>query len=340
MGALPNVYPGYQKVDDPAAAEKFEKAWGRELDNKPGLTVIEIMNGAAEGRVKGLYIVGENPMISDPDIAHVKEGLENLDFLMVQDIFLTETAQLADIVLPAGCFAEKDGTFTNTERRVQRVRKAVEAPGRARGDWEIICDLAGKMGYSMSYGSSEEVQNEICALTPSYGGITDPRIEKVGLQWPCPDENHSGTLVLHRESFARGAGKFHPIEFLPPREMPDEDYPFILTTGRLLEHWHTGTMTRKCRVLDDRVPRGALELSMEDAARMGIGSGDMLHVSSRRGKIEVEANVTERVAPGTVFMAFHFHENPANALTIAALDPIARIPELKVCAVQVEKAAV
>lgn len=340
MGALPNVYSGYQKVADTAVKEKFEKAWGVGLDDKPGLTVIEIMNGAVEGSVKGLYIVGENPMLSDPDIAHVEEGLKNLDFLVVQDIFLTETALLADVVLPAASFAEKEGTFTNTERRVQRVRKAVESPGEAREDWDIICELSCRMGFPMAYESASEIQEEIAQVTPIYGGIHYDRIEEVGLQWPCPDRNHPGTKFLHSGKFPRsgGRGKFHEVSYLPPAEMPDENYPFILTTGRMLQHWHTGTMTRKSTVLHDLVPHGALELHPDDAKRYGITDGDNLSVSSRRGNINVPANVTEKVRQGTVFMAFHFHEHPANALTIAALDPIAKIPEFKACAVKVEKA--
>ncbi len=338
LGALPNVYPGYQKVDNPTARAKFEAAWDCKLPEKPGLTVVEILNSAADGDIRGLYIMGENPMLSDPDINHVKEGLERVDFLLVQDIFLSETARQADIVLPACCFAEQDGTFTNTERRVQRVRRAVDPPGESREDWRIICDLAGRMGYSMDYPGAREIQEEICRLTPSYAGISYPRIEKNGLQWPCPDENHQGTKFLHKEKFARGPGKFHSVEFLPPQEMPDREYPLILTTGRMLEHWHTGTMSRKCRILNDLVPYGTLEISNTDAEQIGIKNGELLSVSSRRGKIEVEAEITDRAVAGTVFMAFHFHENPANALTIAALDPIARIPELKVCAVKVEKA--
>jgi formate dehydrogenase alpha subunit len=340
MGALPNVYSGYQKVADTEVKEKFEKAWNAGLDDKPGLTVIEIMNGAVEGSVKGLYIVGENPMLSDPDIAHVEEGLKNLDFLVVQDIFLTETALLADVVLPAASFAEKEGTFTNTERRVQRVRKAVESPGEAREDWDIICDLSSRMGYNMSYGSASEIQEEIAEVTPIYGGIYYDRIDKVGIQWPCPDRSHPGTKFLHNGKFPRsgGRGKFHEVSYLPPAEMPDEDYPFILTTGRMLQHWHTGTMTRKSTVLHDLVPHGALELHPDDAERYGIIDGENLSVSSRRGNINVPANITEKVRQGTVFMAFHFHEHPANALTIAALDPIAKIPEFKACAVKVEKA--
>jgi len=335
LGALPNVYSGYQKVDDPAVQEKFEKAWNATLSGKPGLTVVEIMNAAAEASIRGLYIVGENPMLSDPDINHVREGLERLDFLVVQDVFLSETAQLADVVLPACSFAEKDGTFTNTERRVQRVRKAVEPPGQAREDWRILCDVAQRMGYAMAYPDASAIQHESASLTPIYGGITYDRLDGVGLQWPCPTSDHPGTRFLHQGKFSRGKGKFHAVRYLPPKEMPDDEYPFVLTTGRVLEHWHTGTMTRRCEVLDDLVPHGTLELNPRDAEALGVDSGDTVAVHSRRGRIEVPTNVTDSVAPGTVFLAFHFKEHPANALTIAALDPIAKIPEFKVCAVQV-----
>ena len=337
LGALPNVYCGYQKVDDESVHEKFEKAWDAELSDKPGLTVVEIMNAASDKNVRGLYIMGENPMLSDPDINHVKKALETLDFLVVQDIFLTETAQLADVVLPATSFAEKDGTFTNTERRVQRVRKAVEAPGAALEDWRIICEIAGRMGYEMNYKDASAVQDEIAAVSPIYGGIFYDRIDKVGLQWPCLDRSHPGTKFLHSEKFTRGKGKFHPVEFLPPKELPDDEYPFVLTTGRMLQHWHTGSMTRRSVVLHDLVPTGFVELNPEDAERIGAGEGDVLSVSSRRGKIDVPAQITDRVYPGCVFLTFHFHENPANALTIAALDPIAKIPEFKACAVKITK---
>jgi len=338
LGALPDVYSGYQKVADPAVRKKFEKAWHAKLSDKPGLTVVEIINAAAEKNIRGLYIIGENPMLSDPDISHVREGLEALDFLVVQDIFLSETAQLADVVLPARTFAEKDGTFTNTERRVQRVRKAVEPPGQGRDDWRILCDVAERMGYTMTYRGASAIQDEIAALTPIYGGITYDRLDGVGLQWPCPASDHPGTKFLHQGKFSRGKGKFHAVRFLPPKEMPDDEYPFVLTTGRVLEHWHTGTMTRRCEILDDLVPHGTLELNPLDAETIGVNAGDAVAVRSRRGRIEVPANVTDRVAPGTVFMAFHFKEHPANALTIAALDPIAKIPEFKVCAAQVTKA--
>jgi len=336
LGALPNVYPGYQKVDDPALRAKFQDAWGVELARDPGLTIIEMINAADAGRLKAVYIMGENPMLSDPDINHVEEALKKLEFLVVQDIFLSETGNLADVVLPAAAFAEKNGTFTNTERRVQRVRKAVDPPGQARADWDIVCDLARRMGYAMSYRSASDIQDEIASLTPSYGGITYDRLERDTLQWPCPDASHPGTPVLHVGKFTRGLGKFHPVEFLPAKELPDADYPFVLSTGRILQHFHTGTMTRRTEVLDTLVPQGVLEMNPDDAQRLGVADEQMVRVASRRGQIEIAARVTERVAPGTTFLAFHYREAPANRLTIAALDPMAKIPELKVCAVKIE----
>jgi formate dehydrogenase alpha subunit len=338
MGALPNVFPGYQHVEDPAARKRFELAWDTELPDTPGLTVVEIMHAAEQKSIRGLYIMGENPMLSDPDINHVRQGLTNLDFLVVQDIFLSETAELADVVLPAASFAEKDGTFTNTERRVRRVRKALDPPGEAREDWRIVCDIARHMGYNMDYPNASAIQDEIASLTPSYGGITYDRLKGIGLQWPCPDSDHPGTVFLHEKSFARGKGKFHPVAYLPPKELPDGDYPFILTTGRMLEHWHTGTMSRRSAVLNDLVPTGFLELNPEDAEALDVSEGELLEVRSRRGAISVPARITRKVFAGCVFLTFHFRENPANALTIAALDPVAKIPELKACAVSVNKA--
>ncbi len=343
MGALPNVYSGYQRVDDPAARRKFEEAWGVALPDKPGLTVVEMLDAAAEGRIKGMFILGENPMLSDPDQHHVKRALEALEFLVVQDIFLSETAELADVVLPACSFAEKEGTFTNTERRVLRVRRAVRPPGEAREDWRVLCELAGRMGRPMSYADAAGVQEEIASLTPSYGGIRYGRLDgeaaSAGLQWPCPTPDHPGTKVLHRGSFTRGRGKFHPVSFLPPKEPPGGDYPLVLTTGRILQHFHTGTMSRRSRVLDGLAPHGVLEIHPEDAAALGVEDGETVAVASRRGRIELPAALSGRMPRGTVFLAFHFKEHPANALTIAALDPVARIPEFKACAVRVEKAA-
>ena len=338
LGALPNVYPGYQKVDDEAVRAKFERAWGVKLSPTPGLTVVEIMNAAEAKQIRGLYVLGENPMLSDPDVNHVRECLKALDFLVVQDIFLTETAELADVVLPATGFAEKDGSFTNTERRVQRVRKALCPPGDARVDWRILCDVAAAMGFPMDYAHAGAIMDEIASLTPIYGGISFARIDDVGLQWPCPTADHPGTKFLHQGKFTRGKGKFHAVAFMPPKESPDDEYPFILTTGRQLEHFHTGTMSRRSEVLDDLVPHGAIQVNSGDAQELGIADGDMLKVRSRRGEVNVPAKVTDRIRRGTVFLAFHFHEHPANVLTIAALDPIAKIPEFKVCAVSIEKA--
>jgi formate dehydrogenase major subunit len=339
LGALPNVFTGYQRVTDEAAREKFAKAWGvQELPAKPGLTATEMLPAAAKGDLKALYIMGENPMVSDPDLKHVEESLANLDFLVVQDIFLTETGQMADVVLPAASFAEKDGTFTNTERRVQQVRKGVEPPGQARTDWEIIADLATSMGYEMHYRSAEEIFNEITQLTPSYAGISYKRLAKEGgLQWPCPTPKHPGTPYLHKDKFVRGKGLFHAIEFIPPAELPDKEYPLILSTGRVLYHFHTGSMTRRVDGLNFRYPQGYVEVSPVDAMEMGVEDGEKVRVASRRGKIEIPVQVTPRSPQGTVFIPFHFFEAAANRLTNTALDPIGKTPEFKVCAVKVEK---
>ena len=337
LGALPNVYPGYQKVDDEAVRRKFEAAWGAALPSKAGLTVVEMMRAAADGAVKALYVMGENPMLSDPNITHVEEALKSLDFLVVQDIFLTETARLADVVLPAASFAEKDGTITNTERRVQRLRAAITPPGEARVDWRIICALARRLGYEMSYPDVAAIEDEIAGLSPIYGGITYDRLDGEGLQWPCPTKDHPGTPYLHKGKFTRGLGKFHPVEFIAPNELPDAEYPLVLSTGRVLQHFHTGTMSRRSAVLDQIVPHGEIEIHPADAAALGIDNGEVVRVSTRRGAIETHARVTERVAKGSLFAAFHFAEAPANRLTNDALDPIAKIPEFKVCAARVEK---
>ncbi len=339
MGALPDVYSGYQKVSDPLLREKFARAWGvTNLPETPGLPLTRAMDAASAGHLQAMFIMGENPMLSDPDQGHARRVLENLELLVVQDIFLTETALLADIVLPAACYAEKEGTFTNTERRVQRLRKAVEPPGSARADWEIICDIARRAGYQgMRYDGPAEVMDEIAALTPMYGGIAYDRLEPHGLQWPCPDRSHPGTPILHMERFTRGLGRFSPAVHRPPAELPDDEYPFVLTTGRTYFHWHTGTMTRRTHLLDREEPRSFIELHPDDAARLGVRNRDMLLVSSRRGEVRTEARVTAMVIPGVVFMPFHFVEGAANALTNNVLDPESSIPEYKVCAVRVEK---
>jgi len=338
MGALPNVYSGYQSVADENTRAKFEKAWNTELPSQPGLTVVEMMNEAAKGNLKAIYIMGENPMLSDPDINHVKKALENLEFLVVQDIFLTETAQLADLVLPGTSYAERDGTFTATDRRVQRIRKAIEPRGESKPDWQIICALARKMGSKgFEYSSPAEIMDEIASLTPIYGGIGYERIEDIGLQWPCPSKEHPGTPYLHQEKFSRGKGKFFGIEFKEAAELPDADYPFILTTGRTIFHYHTGTMTRRTEALNREVPTGYVEINFKDAEKLNIFEGEIVSVKSRRGKIEVKVQVTKKVPEGVIFIPFHFAESPANVLTNSAFDPVAKIPEYKVCAVQVEK---
>jgi len=339
LGALPNFYPGYQRVSNSKAREKFEKAWGVKLSSKEGLTVVEMVDAASEGKIKGLYIMGENPMLSDPNINHVKEGLENLEFLVVQDIFLTETAKMADVVLPGVSFAEKEGTFTNTERRIQRVRKAIPEVGDSKEDWRIICEVSRKMGYPMNYSSPSEIMDEIASLTPIYGGVHYDRLEGEGLQWPCPDENHPGTPYLHKDRFSRpnGKGYFTPVDYIPPAELPDEEYPFLLTTGRILYHFHTGSMSRRSRPLSGIVPEGFLEINPVDAKRLGVEDNDWVKVSSRRGEVKTRVRITERVDRGVVFMNFHFAESAVNLLTNDALDPVAKIPEYKISAVKIVK---
>ena len=340
MGALPGDYPAYQKVADASARERMASAWGLDqLPAEPGLTLSEMMDAIEEGRLKGLYIMGENPLVSDPDLGHVEHALGKIDFLVVQDIFLTETAELADVVLPSACWAETEGTFTNTERRVQRVRQALDAPGSARPDWEILREVGRRLGLEWNYASPRQVMEEIALVTPSYRGINYNRLGRLGgLHWPCPDTSHGGTPILHREGFVRGRGHFSPVEHREPAEAPDQDYPFTLTTGRLLYHYHTGTMTRRAEGLNQLAPDCRVELNPEDARNLGVASGDQLRITSRRGRIQAQAWVTDRVGPKVVFIPFHFAEAAANRLTQNVLDPVAKIPELKVCAVRVEKA--
>lgn len=338
MGALPNYYPSYQPVEDADVRRRFQEFWGTELPAEPGLTVTEMMTAAAAGKIKAMYIMGENPVLSDPDAAHVEEVLKNLEFLVVQDIFLTETARLADVVFPAASFAEKDGTFTNTERRIQRVRKAVLPPGEAKADWETIVALAREMGYPWKYPRGpEEIMSEIARCTPLYGGINYSRLEEGGIQWPCPTSDHPGTPRLHAQGFSRGKGKFHPVEHIPAAEEPDRNYPLILTTGRNLHQFHTGSMSRRSRLHQLR-PYELMMIHPQDAAARGIKDGDTVAVASRRGEVVTRVQVTDDVPPGTVFMTFHYPEVPTNVLTSPATDPICKIPELKVTAVQVSKA--
>ena len=338
MGCLPNVYPAYQPVANEDVKKKFEAAWNAKLSPKPGLTLMEMMAAAGKGDIKAIYIMGENPLLSDPDLQHVEKELKKLDLLIVQDLFMTETAQLADVVLPVSSFAEKEGTFTNTERRVQRVRKAVEAPGEARTDWEVICGIANKMGYAMNYSSAKDIFEEVAKVTPSYAGISYERLEKQGIQWPCPTPEHQGTRFLHKDKFSRGLGLFTAIEFIPPDELPNKEYPYLLSTGRVLYHYHTGTMTTRSKGLSERYPESLVEINPVDADKLGISDGQKVKVTSRRGTAEAKATITQKSAPGSIFMNFHFTDTAVNNLTNPVLDPTGKIPEYKVCAVKLEAA--
>lgn len=342
MGCLPDLLPGYRSVADPQARRPFEEAWGCELSGQPGLSLTEIFEAAREGRIKALYIVGENPVLSDPDAAKVEEALRRVEFLVVQDLFRTETAEFAHLILPAASFAEKDGTFTSTDRRVQRVRKALDPLGQSRPDWQIVCDLARAMGAAgFDYGGPEQIMEEIARLVPQYGGISYRRLEEGGLQWPCPSPEHPGTPILHVERFPTptGRARFVPVGYRPPAEQTDEEYPLVLITGRSLYHYHTGTMTRKTSGLNQLRGEELLEVNPEDAARLGISEGSAVRVSSRRGQVVLRATLSTGVPRGAVFMTFHFREARANLLTNPALDPLSKIPELKRCAVRVEPAA-
>ena len=348
LGGLPNVYSGYQAVTIEAVQAKFAEAWGHASPTRVGLTVTEMMDAAYHGDLKALYVLAENPMISDPDLNHVRAALERCEFLVVQDIFPTETAQLADVILPGTSFVEKAGTFTGTDRRIQMVRQAIEPLGDSRPDWAIIADLAQRMARpsdgapfaGWEYSSPAAIMDEIAALTPIYGGASFERLEQEGfLQWPVPTSDHPGTPYLHRGKFSRGLGHFTPVAFKEPDEAPDEEYPFTLTTGRIMFHYHTGSLTRRSAKLDQEVPEGYVEISPEDADRLGLGKSEPVRVISRRGELETKAWITRRVPPGTVFIPFHFAEAAANLLTNPALDPIAKIPEYKVAAVRVEKIA-
>jgi formate dehydrogenase alpha subunit len=335
MGALPNVLPGYKSVADEANLAQFENAWGVRLSRNVGFRIPEMLDMALCGGVRAMYIMGEDPVLTDPNANHVRKALESLDFLVVQDLFMTETAKLADIFLPSACYAEKNGTFTNTERRVQRVRKAVEAPGECRADWKIICDLAGRMGSRMTYSSEEQIFEEVRGLVPIYAGITYERIEKTGLQWPCPDTSHPGTKFLHQGKFPRGKGLLRGIEYEAPAELTSDEYPILLTTGRMLYHYNI--MTRHSRNLDSLRPFELAEINPADAANIGLSEGDTVRVTSRRGSIVAKVTITDKVTPGIVFMTFHYKETPVNELTNSAYDPITKTAEYKVCAIKIEK---
>lgn len=338
MGALPNVFTGYQPVTNPSIVEKFENAWEVKLSDKPGLTITDTVKAIEEDRVKMLYVFGENPMISDPDTHHVEKALKKA-FVVVQDLFLTETAELADVVLPAAAYAEKDGTFVNTERRVQRVRKAVDAPGEAKPDWVIFMEIMNRLGYDKQYNSAEEVFEEIRQVTPQYAGISYERLESKGIAWPCPTEEHPGTPILHIGKPARGAGLFKAIDFVESSELGDPEYPLVLTTGRILYQYHTRSMTGKTEGINKLAPESYIEMNPELAAKKGIKDGDMVKVKSRRGEVKIKAKITERVEEKVLFIPFHWAEG-ANVLTNGVeFDQFSKIPGLKVTGINIEKLA-
>ena len=338
MGALPNMLPSYQPVHNEDFREKFELAWGTRLPAARGLNLVEMTHGGGQGAIRGMYIMGENPMLSDPTLTKVEETLRGLDFLAVSDIFLTETAQLAQVVFPAACFAEKSGSFTNTERRVQMVRRAVAPPGQCRADSEIIIALANRLGYAMDYDSSAEIMEEIALLAPIYGGIYHDRLDRGwGLQWPCWDRDHPGTPFLHKYYFTRGKGYFMPTSHIEPGELPDLDYPLLLMTGRIYHQYHTGTMTRKSERLSRESGQALLQINPADARALGLRRGETVRLVSRRGEISLATEITEQVDQGMVYTTFHFHEAPINLITNNAFDTGSGCPEYKVCAVRVEK---
>jgi predicted molibdopterin-dependent oxidoreductase YjgC len=345
-GAMPFHYPGYMEVDREENALKWEAAWHVEhggLSRKRGLTTTEILSHAHEGGVRSLYIMGENPVMTEPNMHATRRHMEQLEFLVAQDIFINESAAYADVILPAAAWAEKEGTFTNTDRRVQRVRKAIAPRGQARADWEIICDLAprieSRLGRPQSagwcYTHPEQVYREMASVATMFGGITYSRIEEVGLQYPVPHAAHPGTPYLFAEEFPAGRGRFFPLEYVPVAEEPDEEFPFVLTTGRLLEHWHGGTMTRHSQ-LDVLYPEPYVEVHEIDAARCAVRTGDQVRVASRRGAITLRVLISQKATPGVVFIPMHFAEAAANVLTIDVLDPQAKIPEFKACAVNIQ----
>ena len=338
MGALPNTLSGYQNVTDASVRKKFERAWKCKLPEVPGMTGTDMIHGALDKKIRAMFIMGENPVPSHPDVKKTRRAIEGIEFLAVSDIFLTETAQYAHVVLPAASFAEKDGTFTSTERRVQRVRQAIPPVGSCKPDWQIICELSSRMNYPMEYESPAEIMEEIAFLTPIYGGIYYNRLEEGwGLFWPCPTRDHPGTSFLHKGSFARGKGHFEFMAYRPPAEIPDDEYPFYLTTGRIYQHWHTGSISRRITVPSRDEPEAFVEMNPVIGKRLGVRDGKPIRVISRRGEIIVGARLTEVVPENVVFIPFHFYEASANILTHDKCDPVAKIPEFKVCAVRIEK---
>ena len=338
LGPLPATLPGYQSVTDPKCRAKFEKAWGVSLSPEIGLKSVEMLDKAIEKKFKGLFILGEDPAQTDPNVHEVREALQSLDFLVVQDIFLTETTKYADVILPGASFAEKDGTFTNGERRVQRIRKAIE-PVAGKAEWEVICEIAARMGYSMLYDNPAQIMDEIASLVPIYGGISYERLEKESIQWPCPDKDHPGTTTLYTEMFSRpgGLAKFMALDHKGPGEKTNKEFPYTLITGRVREHYNNGSMTRRVPEILEVCPEELLEISLDDAKKLKINNGDWVNVSSKRGKIKVRAKVTDRSQKGNVFMTFHYPAALSNLLTSEHRDPITGTPEYKACAVKIEK---
>ncbi len=338
MGAQPTDYPGYQKVDNPEVRKKFEKAWGVELSPTPGLKATEVFPAAIEGKIKGLYICGEDPIVSDPDSHHIDKALRSLDFLVIQDLFMTKTAEYADVILPAISYAEKEGTFTNTERRVQRIRKAVTLDGDMRPDTDILIDLMNAMGYPQKYMTPAQIMDEVAMVTPSFHGISHERLDtEGGLQWPCPEKDHPGTPIMHVGKPVRGRVLLYPAVYKESQELPDEEYPYMLTTGRILYHYNAAAMTKRAPGLVDIAGEGFIEINVKDAEKLGISNGERIKVSSRRGDISATARVGRKVSEGETWMPFHFEDSPVNVLTNAALDDFARIPEYKVCAIRLAK---
>ena len=339
MGCIPDRFPGYQSVLDPAMIEKFERAWGVPLARTAGMTSTEVLPSIKEGKVRGLYIFGEDPAFTDPDIQHTVDCLTSLEFLVVQELFMTDTARLADVVLPGTSYAEKEGTFTNTERRVQRVRKAVTLDGDMRLDTDILCDVMTRMGYPCHYDSAADIMREVAAVAPPFGGISFDRLDAgESLQWPCPDKDHPGTAILHQGRFTRGLGWFYPAVFKEPQELPSPEYPLTMITGRMLYQYNAGAMTARTEGINTLANRSYIEMHIDDARALGVEDGDRVRVASRRGEIETTATVGDKVKPGEVFMPFHFADGNVNHLTNPVYDDIARIPEYKVCAVSVSKA--
>jgi len=338
MGAMPHKLPGYQNWSDDATRAKFEQAWGIAFPKTMGKKIPMLIEAAGSGQLKGMFIMGQDIVSTEPNQAEVISDLKRLDLLVCQDIFLTETAKLAHVVLPGAAWAEKDGTFTCSERRVQLVRKAVNPPGEAKADWDILCQVSAALGYPMTYSSPAEIYDEIARLSPAYGGISHERItERDGLQWPCPTKDHSGTQFLHQGKFARGKGKFHAIVFQPQKEEPDKEFPLILSTGRTLYNYNCGSMTRKAAVIHQKEPENFVEIHPETARRCGVSANQMVTVRTRRGAITARAVVGEKVRPDSIWMPFHFAESPTNAITNDVFDPVTATAEYKCCAAAIEK---